>query len=135
MAVVNLGDIKRPPKVNQFNGIKHTWTNEESVGKAVKLDIPFVFSPNKTYIVFIRSYSSKVNIDSGEITVRAVDVLTNYLNGTIFSGGKVFHAISNDASFGISFPDYSSPDGPGIYILRPNETDAVSFFNIAIYEL
>lgn len=135
MAVVNLGNIKRAPKVKQFNGIQHTWKDEEKAGKAVRLDIPFVFSKNKTYIVFIRSYSSKVNIDGSEISVRAVDVLTNYLNGTIFSGGKTFRAISNDASFGISFPDYSSPDGPGIYILRPNETDAVSIFNIAIYEL
>lgn len=135
MAVVNLGNIKRAPKVKQFNGIQHTWKDEEKPGKAVRLDIPFVFSKNKTYIVFIRSYSSNVNIDGSEISVRAVDVLTNYLNGTIFSGGKTFRAISNDASFGISFPDYSSPDGPGIYILRPNETDAVSFFNIAIYEL
>lgn len=135
MAVVNLGNIKGAPKVKQFNGIQHTWKDEEKAGKAVRLDIPFVFSKNKTYIVFIRSYSSKVNIDGSEISVRAVDVLTNYLNGTIFSGGKTFRAISNDASFGISFPDYSSPDGPGIYILRPNETDAVSIFNIAIYEL
>lgn len=135
MAVVNLGNIKRAPKVKQFNGIQYTWKDEEKPGKAVRLDIPFVFSKNKTYIVFIRSYSSKVDIDGSEISVRAVDVLTNYLNGTIFSGGKTFRAISNDASFGISFPDYSSPDGPGIYILRPNETDAVSFFNIAIYEL
>lgn len=135
MAVVNLGNIKRAPKVKQFNGIQYKWKDEEKPGKAVRLDIPFVFSKNKTYIVFIRSYSGNVNIDGSEISVRAVDVLTNYLNGTIFSGGKTFRAISNDASFGISFPDYSSPGGPGIYILRPNETDAVSFFNIAIYEL
>lgn len=135
MAVVNLGNIKRPPKIYQFNGIKHTWTDKESVGAPIRLDVPFVFSKNKTYISFIRSYSSKVTTDGVEISVRAVDVLTNYLNGTIFSGGKVFRAISNDASFGISFPDYSSQDGPGIYILRPSETDAVSFFNVAIYEL
>lgn len=135
MAVVNLGNIKRAPKVKQFNGIQHTWKDEEKPGKAVRLNIPFVFSKNKTYIVFIRSYSSSANIDGSEISVRAIDVLTNYLNETIFSGGKTFRAISKDASFGISFPDYSSPDGPGIYILRPNETDAVSFFNIAIYEL
>lgn len=135
MAVVNLGNIKRAPKVKQFNGIQHTWKDEEKPGKAIRLDIPFVFSNNKTYIVFIRSYSGTVKIDGREISVRAVDVFTNYLNGTIFSGGKTFLAISNEASFGISFPDYSSPDGPGIYILRPNETDAVSLFNIAIYEL
>lgn len=135
MAVVNLGNIKGAPKVKQFNGIQHKWKDEEEPGKAIRLNVPFVFSKNKTYIVFIRSYSSNVNIGGSEISVRAVDVLTNYLNGTIFSGGKTFRAISNDASFGVSFPDYSSPDGPGIYILRPNETDAVSLFNIAIYEL
>lgn len=135
MAVVNLGNIQRPPKVNQFNGIQHKWSSDETVGKAVRLNIPFVFSPKKTYIVFIRSYSGKVTIDESEISVRAVDVLTNYLNGTIFSGGKTFRAISNDASFGVSFPDYSAPSGPGIYILRPAETDAVALFNVVIYEL
>lgn len=135
MSVVNLGNIKRPPKVNQFNGIKHTWTNEEAVGSAVKLEIPFVFSANKTYIVLIRSYSAKVTIDGNEISARAIDVLTNYSNGTIMSGGAPFRAISNDAAFGISFPDYSASGGPAVFIVRPLETDAVSVFNVLIYEL
>lgn len=135
MSTVNLGNIKRPPKVNQFNGIKHTWTNEEAVGSAVKLDIPFVFSRNKTYIVLIRSYGSNVTIDDDEISIRAVDVLTNYSNGTIMSGGAPFRAISNDAAFGISFPDYSASGDPAVFIVRPRETDAVSLFNVVIYEL
>lgn len=135
MGVVNLGNIKRKPKINQFNGIRHTWTNEEAVGSAVKLDIPFVFSSNKTYIVLIRSYSGSVTIDANEISVKAVDVLTNYSNGTIMSGGAPFRAIANDAAFGISFPDYSGSGDPAVYIVRPRETDAVSLFNVVIYEL
>lgn len=135
MSTVNLGNIKRPPKVRQFNGIKHKWTNDEAVGSAVKLDIPFVFSGDKTYIVLIRSYSGSVTIDDNKISVRAVSILTNYSNGTIMSGGEPFHAISNDAAFGISFPDYSASGGPAVFIVRPRETDDVSLFNVVIYEL
>lgn len=135
MSTVSLGSIKRPPKVTQFNGIKHIWTDEEAVGTAVKLDIPLVFSPNKTYLVFIRSFSGNVNIDGSEVSVKAINVLTNYINGTVLSGGAPFRIISNDGSFGISFPDYSAPGGPVVCILRPQETDAASLFNVVVYEL
>ena len=135
MAVVNLGNIKRPPICNVFKGIKHTWKDEEAVGTAVKLDIPFVFSPNKTYLVFIRSISGKVTAGDSEIDVSAITVLTNRIDSTNLSGGSVFIPVAGKTSFGISIPDYSEPGGPAVYIIRPQVTDAVSLFDVGVCEL
>lgn len=135
MAVVNLGNIKRPPICNVFKGIKHTWTDEEAVGSAVKLDIPFVFSQNKTYLVFIRSISGKVATGGGEIDVSAITVLTNRIDGTNLSGGSVFTPDEGKTSFGISIPVYSAPGGPAVYIIRPQVTDSVSLFDVGVCEL
>lgn len=135
MAVVNLGSIKRRPICKVFRNIKHTWTAEEAVGSPVKLDIPFVFSPNKTYLVFIRSISGKVTTDAGEIDVSATTVLTNRINGANLSGGSIFSPVAGKTSFGISIPDYSASDGPAVYIIRPQVTDAVSLFDVGVCEL
>lgn len=135
MAVVNLGNIKRPPICNVFKGIKHTWSDEEAVGSAVKLDIPFVFSPNKTYLVFIRSISGKVVTGGGEIDVNAIAVLTNRIGDTNLSGGSVFSPVAGKTSFGISIPNYAAPGGPAVYIIRPQVTDAVSIFDVGVCEL
>ena len=135
MAVVNLGNIKHPPICNVFKGIKHTWTDAEAVGKPVKLDIPFVFSKNKTYLVFIRSVSGTVATDNGNIDVSAIAVLTNRIDSTNLSGGSVFSPVAGKTSFGISIPDYSAPGGPVVYIIRPQVTDAVSLFDVGVCEL
>ena len=135
MALVNLGNIKRPPICKVFKGIKHRWTDEEAVGSAVKLDIPFVFSPNKTYLVFIRSISGTVTIDDGKIDVSAIAVLTNRIDNTNLSGGDVFTPVAGKTSFGISIPAYSAPGGPAVYIIRPQVTDAVSLFDVGVCEL
>lgn len=135
MAVVNLGNIKHAPIVKIFHGIKHVWLAEEAGGASVKLDIPFVFSPNKTYIVFIRSYNGKVTTDEGEISVRAIKLLTNRIQGMSLSGGEPFNFLNNDYSFGVTFPTSSATGEMGVYIVRPSETDAASLFDVGIYEL
>lgn len=135
MGIVNLGSIKRQPICTVFKGIKHTWTDEETVGKAVKLDIPFVFSKNKTYLVFIRSISGTVTTDNGDIDVSAITVLTNRIDSTNLSGGSVFSPVAGKTSFGISIPDYSATGGPAVYIIRPQVTDAISLFDVGVCEL
>nr|DAE45014.1 MAG TPA: hypothetical protein [Caudoviricetes sp.] len=135
MAVVNLGNIKRPPICKVFKGIKHTWTDEETVGSAVKLDIPFAFSSNKTYLVFIRSISGTVTVDGGKKDVSAITVLTNRIDGTNLSGGSVFSPVAGKTSFGISIPDYAGSGEPAVYIIRPQVTDAVSLFDVGVCEL
>lgn len=135
MTVVNLGNIKRPPICKVFKGIKHTWTSEEAVGSPVKFDIPFAFSPNKTYLVFIRSISGTVTVDDGDIDVSAITVLTNRIADTNLSGGSVFSPVAGKTSFGISIPSYAAPGGPAVYIIRPQVTDAVSLFDVGVCEL
>lgn len=135
LGVVNLGNIKHAPIVKIFRGIKHVWSAGGAGGISVKLDIPFVFSPNKTYIVFIRSYSGKVTTDEGEIPVRAIKLFTNRVQGTSLSGGEPFNFLNKDYSFGVTFPTPSSTGDLGVYIVRPQETDAASLFDVGIYEL
>lgn len=136
MGVVNLGNIKHAPIVKLFRGIQHVWSDAEKPGgDSIKLDIPFVFSKNKTYLVLIRSYSGKVTTDDGEISVRAIKIFTNRIGGASLSGGIPFNFLNNDYSFGITFPNYSVNGDIGVYIVRPEETDAVSLFDVGIYEL
>lgn len=136
MAIVNLGNIKHAPVFKIFNEIKHVWSDEERVGSSIKIDIPFVFSKNKTYLVLIRSYSGKVTTEDGaEISVKAIKLLTNRFQGVSLSGGQPFKFLNLDYSFGITFPTSSATGDLGVYIVRPEETDAVSLFNVGIYEL
>lgn len=137
MGVVNLGNIKHAPIWKVFNGVKHTWTTDEAVGSPVKLDIPFSFSKNKTYLVFIRSYSASVDIEGVSTYVNAISVVTNRLDHNILAGGGVFKPIDvlGGLSFGITLPDYSEEGEPVVYIYRPSVTDAVSLFTVGIYEL
>ena len=135
MGVVNLGNIKNKPIFRLFKDIKHTWSNEENIGTFVKLDIPFVFSEDKTYIVLLRSIDGKVTVDGSEISVNAINLSTNMEKSISLSGGARMAVSSTHISYAISFPSYSGADGPGIYILRPKETSAVSLFDVGIYEL
>lgn len=135
MGVVNLGNIKNKPIFRSFRDIKHTWSDEENVGEFVKLDIPFVFREDKTYIVFLRSKGGTVTVDGSSISVSAIDLFTNMENLISLSGGVPLPIFSTHISYAISFPNYSGPDGPGIYILRPSKTAAVSLFDAGIYEL
>lgn len=134
MSTVNLGTIKHAPIVRFYGQIKHVWKEEEAAGNLVKLDIPFTFEQNKTYIVLIRSYSGTVNIDGSDVSVSAIDLLTNRLRGIALSGGVPFPAFGINVSFAVTFPDYSSGT-PAVYILRPQKTDAASLFAVGIYEL
>lgn len=135
MGVVNLGNIKNKPIFRLFRGIQHTWSDEEKVGTFVKLDIPFVFSENKTYIVLLRSTAGVVTVDGNKIQARAIDLATNMEYAISLSGGARMAVSSTYISYAISFPNYSGGDGPGVYILRPKETTAVSLFDAGIYEL
>lgn len=135
MGIVNLGTIKHAPIVKTFHEIKHVWSDEEPAGSSIKLDIPLVFSPNKTYIVFIRSYSGKVTTGDAEISVKAIKLLTNRISGISLSGGVPFNFLNLDYSFGVTLPTYSAAGDLGVYIVRPAETDAVSLFDVGIYEL
>lgn len=134
MGVVNLGNIKHAPIFKVYSRITHVWSGEP-VGKTIKLDIPFVFSSNKTYIVFIRSYSGKVTIDSGEVPVNAIKIFTNRVKGISFSGGVPFNFNKIDYSFGITLPTFGDTGELGVYIARPPETSAASLFDICVCEL
>lgn len=135
MGVVNLGNIKNKPIFRLFKDIKHVWSDEEKVGTFVKLDIPFVFSEDKTYIVLLRSIDGSVEVDGSKIHVKAINISTNMERSISLSGGASFAVASTRISYAISFPSYSEPDGPGVYILRPSETSAASLFDVGIYEL
>ena len=135
MGVVNLGNIKNKPIFRLFKDIKHTWSDEENVGTFVKLDIPFVFSENKTYIVLIRSIDGNITVNGSTTHVNAINISSNMERSISLSGGAVMPVSSTHISYAISFPTYSAPDGPGVYILRPKETSAVSLFDVGIYEL
>lgn len=135
MGVVNLGNIKSKPIFRLFKDIKHIWSDEETVGSFVKLDIPFVFSENKTYIVLLRSKDGNVTVDGNKINVQAINLSTNIERSISLSGGATFAVSATRISYAISFPTYSGSDGPGVYILRPKETSAASLFDAGIYEL
>ena len=135
MGVVNLGNIKNKPIFRLFKGIKHVWSDEEKVGAFVKLDIPFVFSENKTYIVLLRSIAGSVEVDGGKIPVKAINISTNIDRSISLSGGPSFAVSETHISYAVTFPSSSGPDGPGVYILRPKETSAASLFDAGIYEL
>lgn len=134
MGVVSLGTIKNAPKITPFINIKHYWKDEEKVGEFVKLDIPFTFDINKTYIVLIRSNPGTVEIDGESVNVPAIKVITNRLQNLALSGNTPFSAIGTDFTFTLTFPDYSL-DSPGIYIIRPEGTTKATIFSVAIYEL
>lgn len=134
MGIVNLGNIKSKPIFRLFKDIKHIWSDEE-VGSFVKLDIPFVFSENKTYIVLLRSIDGSVTIDGNKMNVKAINLSTNMERSISLSGGPSFAVSATRISYAITFPTYSGPDGTGVYILRPKETSAVSLFDAGIYEL
>lgn len=135
MAVVNLGNIKHAPIINVFSDIKHVWRDDEKVGKSVKLDVPFVFSPNKTYLVFVRSKSGKVIIDGKEVSVDAIEIFTNRIKGVSSSGGAPFNFTGNDYSFGITLPTSDDTGELGVYIARPTKTSAASLFDVCVCEL
>lgn len=136
MAVVNLGNIKHAPIINLFSDIKHVWSDKEHVGKTVKLDVPFVFSPNKTYLVFVRSKRGKVVIDEKEVSVDAIVIFTNRIKGFSSSGGAPFNFTGNDYSFGITLPTIGDTAGElGVYIARPTKTSAASLFDVCVCEL
>ena len=135
MGVVNLGNIKNKPIFRLFKDIKHTWSDEEKVGTFVKLDIPFVFSENKTYIVLLRSIDGNVTVDGTKMNVDAINLSSNMERSISLSGGAKMSVSATHISYVISFPTYSGPDGTGVYILRPKETSAVSLFDVGIYEL
>lgn len=135
MAVVNLGNIKHAPIINVFSDITHVWRDDEHVGKIVKLDVPFVFSPNKTYIVFVRSKSGKVMIDEKEVPVDAIEIFTNRIKGFSSSGGAPFNFTGNYYSFGITLPVTGDTDELGVYIARPTKTSAASLFDVYVCEL
>lgn len=132
MATVNLGSIKNSPISHLYN-IQRIWT-DEVVGKRIKLDIPFEFNKNKTYVVFVKSASGTVTIENNEVTVNAIDILTNDLSGVVLSGGGVFTGVGSNVSFGISFP-HDGVNGYGIYIARPKSTGVASLFNVGVFEL
>lgn len=135
MGVVNLGNIKSKPIFRLFKDIKHVWSDEEKVGAFVKLDIPFAFSENKTYIVLLRSKDGSVEVDGNKIQVKAINISTNMERSISLSGGASFAVSATRISYAVTFPNYSEPDGPGVYILRPTETSAASLFDAGIYEL
>lgn len=135
MGVVNLGNIKNKPIFRLFKDIKHTWSDEEKIGTFVKLDIPFVFREDKTYIVFLRSKDGSVTVDGNVISVNAINLSTNMEESISLSGGAPMSVAYTNISYAISFPNYSLEDGPGVYILRPKESSAVSLFDVGIYEL
>lgn len=135
MGVVNLGNIKNKPIFRLFKDIKHTWSDEEKVGTFVKLDIPFVFSEDKTYIVLLRSIDGNVTVNESTIHVNAINLSTNIERSISLSGGPSFAVSGTHISYAITFPTYSGPGGTGVYILRPKETSAVSLFDAGIYEL
>jgi hypothetical protein len=135
LGIVNLGNIKSKPIFRLFKDIKHIWSDEEAVGSFVKLDIPFVFSENKTYIVLLRSVDGTVTIDGNTINVKAINLSTNMERSISLSGGASFAVSTTSISYAISFPNYSEPGGPGVYILRPTKTSAASLFDAGIYEL
>lgn len=135
MGVVNLGNIKNKPIFRLFKGIKHTWSDKEKVGTFVKLDIPFVFSEDKTYIVLLRSIDGNVTVNESKIHVNAINLSTNMESSISLSGGPSFAVSATHISYATTFPTYSGPDGTGVYILRPMETSAVSLFDAGIYEL
>lgn len=135
MGVVNLGNIKNKPIFRLFKDIKHVWSDEEQVGTFVKLDIPFVFREDKTYIVLLRSIDGSVTVDGSKIHVNAINISTNMEKSISLAGGAKFAVSETHISYAVSFPSYSGPDGPGVYILRPKETSAVSLFDAGIYEL
>lgn len=135
MGVVNLGNIKNKPIFRLFKDIKHTWSDAEKVGTFVKLDIPFVFREDKTYIVFLRSIDGSVTVDGSVKHVNAINLSTNFERSISLSGGASMAVSDTHISYAISFPSYSGVDGPGVYILRPKETSVVSLFDAGIYEL
>lgn len=135
MGVVNLGNIKNKPILRLFKDIRHTWSDEEKVGTFVKLDIPFVFSEDKTYIVLLRSKDGNVTVNESTIHVKAINLSTNMEKSISLSGGPSFAVAETHISYAITFPTYSGPDGTGVYILRPKETSAASLFDAGIYEL
>lgn len=135
MGVVNLGNIKNKPIFKLFKDIKHTWSDAEKIGTFVKLDIPFVFREDKTYIVLLRSIDGTVTVDGSKIRVDAINISTNMERSISLSGGARMAVADTRISYAISFPNYSGADGPGVYILRPKETSAVSLFDVGIYEL
>lgn len=135
MGTVNLGNIKNKPIFRLFKDIKHTWTAEEEVGTFVKLDIPFVFSENKTYIVLLRSIDGSITVNGSKINVNAINLSTNLEKSISLSGGAKFAVSATHISYAITFPTYSGPDGTGVYILRPKETSVASLFDVGVYEL
>ena len=135
MGTVNLGNIKNKPIFRLFKDIKHTWSDDEKVGTFVKLDIPFVFREDKTYIVLLRSIDGSVTVDGSTTRVNAINLSTNMERSISLSGGGRMAVADTHISYAISFPSYSGADGPGVYILRPKETSAVSLFDVGIYEL
>ena len=135
MGVVNLGNIKNKPIFRLFKDIKHTWSDEEKVGTFVKLDIPFVFREDKTYIVLLRSIDGNVTVDGSIMHVNAINLSSNMERSISLSGGAKMNVSDTHISYVVSFPTYSGPDGTGVYILRPKETSAVSLFDAGIYEL
>ena len=135
MGVVNLGNIKNKPIFRLFKGIKHVWSDEEKVGAFVKLDIPFVFSEDKTYIVLLRSIDGSVEVDGNKIQVKAINISTNMERSISLSGGSRFAVSDTSISYAVTFPSSSGPDGPGVYVLRPKEASVASLFDAGIYEL
>lgn len=135
MGVVNLGNIKNKPIFRLFKNIKHIWSDDEKIGTFVKLDIPFVFREDKTYIVLLRSIAGSVTVDGSAIQVSAINLSTNMEQSISLSGGGRMSVSDTYISYAISFPNYSGEDGPGVYILRPKESSAASLFDAGIYEL
>ena len=134
MGVVNLGNIKHAPIINVFSDIEYVWSDEH-VGISVKLDIPFVFREDKTYLVFVRSRGGKVIIDGSEVSVNAIEIFTNRIKGVSSSGGSPFYFTGTDYSFGITLPTIGETGELGVYIARPTKTSAASLFDVCVCEL
>ena len=132
MGVVNLGSIKNAP-ISKLYTVQKKWAGESSGGR-IKLDVPFEFNKNKTYVVFIRSVSGSVTIENNEVAVAAIDILTNDLLGVVLSGGKVFTGVGSNVAFGITFPN-EGVGGYGIHIAKPGSTGVASIFNVGVFEL
>ena len=105
------------------------------MNSSVKIDVPFTFSSKKTYFVFIKSRSGTVEIEGNNVSVNAINIITNDPENFALSGGCVFSPLTGfDMSFGVTFP-YSRDGINGIYIIRPKSTSVASIFDIGIFEL
>ena len=135
MGVVSLGSIKHAPKIVFEGNVSVIWPDSSvrftSVGT---LDIPIEMSPNKTYIVALRSISGTVNVGGEDVSANVMSISADDhgVGLKMYGGGKFID------STGFAYTVVIPTPRNGRYTIdvgRPNDAGKASLFRVRVIEL